>query len=57
MTNEVGENFILYEMAQEIWTTAKETYSKTEDVSDGNVKLMLESIRRLLRRNEFTSFY
>lgn len=31
ITNEVGENFILYETTQEIWTATKETYSDMED--------------------------
>ena len=34
MTNEVGENFILYEMAQKIWTAAQETYFDTEDAAE-----------------------
>ena len=34
MTNEVGENFILYETAQEIWIAAKETYSNTKDAAE-----------------------
>ena len=32
VTNEVGENLILHEMAQEIWDAAKETYFDTKDI-------------------------
>jgi len=34
MNNEVGENFILYEMTKEIWNVAKETYFDTKDIAE-----------------------
>lgn len=34
MTNNVGKNFILDETAQEIWDTARETYSDTKDTAE-----------------------
>ena len=33
MTNEVGENFLLYRMTHEIWAAAKEFYSSVENTS------------------------
>ena len=34
MTNDTGENFLLYGTAKEIWDTAKETYSNNENTSE-----------------------
>ena len=34
MTNEIGENFLLYRTAKEIWDAAKETYSSFEKTSE-----------------------
>ena len=34
MTTEVGENFLLYRTAKEIWEAARETYSITENSSE-----------------------
>ena len=34
MTNEIGENFLLYETAQEIWEVARELYSSKENTSE-----------------------
>ena len=34
MTTEVGENFLLYRTAKEIWEAARETYSSTENSSE-----------------------
>ena len=34
MTNEIGENFLLYSTAQEIWEAAKEFYSSKENTSE-----------------------
>ncbi|KAG8374687.1 hypothetical protein BUALT_Bualt10G0021800 [Buddleja alternifolia] len=34
MTNEVGDNFILYETVKEIWDAARETYSDTKDTAE-----------------------
>ncbi|KAL5851107.1 hypothetical protein ACOSQ3_006225 [Xanthoceras sorbifolium] len=34
MTNEIGENFLLYGTAQQIWDAARETYSSSENTSE-----------------------
>lgn len=34
MTSEIGENFLPYKSANEIWNTAKELYSKKENTSE-----------------------
>ena len=34
MTNDIGENFLLYGIAKEIWDAAKETYSNNENTSE-----------------------
>ena len=34
MTNEIGENFLLYETAQKIWEAAREAYSYVENTSE-----------------------
>ena len=34
MNNEIGENFLLYSTAKEIWDAAKETYSSSENTSE-----------------------
>lgn len=34
MTNNVGENSILYETSQEIWDATRETYSNIEDTAE-----------------------
>ena len=34
MTTEVGENFLLFRTAKEIWEAARETYSSTENSSE-----------------------
>ena len=33
ITNEIGENFLLYDTAQEIWEVAREAYSHIENTS------------------------
>ena len=33
MTNDIGENFLLYETAKEIWDAAKDTYSNNDNTS------------------------
>ena len=33
MNTEVGENFLLYKTAKEMWDAAKDTYSNTDNVS------------------------
>ncbi|KAL5850211.1 hypothetical protein ACOSQ4_008224 [Xanthoceras sorbifolium] len=51
MTNEIGENFLLYETAREIWKVAKETYSS----SDNTAELFgIESNLYDLRQGELT---
>ncbi|KAL5816220.1 hypothetical protein ACOSQ3_024598 [Xanthoceras sorbifolium] len=51
MTNEIGENFLLYETAREIWKAAKETYSS----SDNTAELFgIESNLYDLRQGELT---
>ncbi|KAG5219081.1 Retrovirus-related polyprotein from transposon [Salix suchowensis] len=34
MTNEIGENFLLYGTAKEIWDAARETYSNSDNTSE-----------------------
>ena len=34
MTTEIGENFLLYKTAKEIWEAARETYSSTDNSSE-----------------------
>ena len=34
MTTEVGENFLLFRIAKEIWEAARDTYSSTENSSE-----------------------
>ena len=34
MTNEIGENFLLYVTAKDIWDVAKETYSSFDNSSE-----------------------
>ena len=34
MNNNIGENFLLYETATEIWEAAKETYSSSDNMSE-----------------------
>ena len=34
MTNEIGENFLLYSTAKEIWDAARETYSSSENTTE-----------------------
>ncbi|KAL5565961.1 hypothetical protein UlMin_029125 [Ulmus minor] len=51
MTTEVGESFLLYKTAKEIWETARETYSSSENTSE-----LFEIETRLhdLRQGELT---
>lgn len=51
MTNEVGDNFILYETAQQIWEAAKETYSDTEDTAEA---FEIESVLHDFRQGDLT---
>ena len=34
MTNNIGEDFMFYETAKEIWDAAEETYSDKENTSE-----------------------
>ena len=34
MNNNIGENFLLYETANEIWDAARETYSDNENTTE-----------------------
>ncbi|RVX02119.1 hypothetical protein CK203_025357 [Vitis vinifera] len=47
MTNDIGENFLLYGTAKEIWDIAKETYSNNENTSElFKVKSVLHDFRQ-----------
>ncbi|KAI9162379.1 hypothetical protein LWI28_026726 [Acer negundo] len=51
MINDIGENFLLYETAKEIWDAAKQTYSN----SDNTAELFgIESTLHDLRQGELT---
>ncbi|KZV16011.1 hypothetical protein F511_14377 [Dorcoceras hygrometricum] len=51
MTNEIGENFLLYGTTKEIWDAAKETYSNKENTSE---LFEIESILHDLRQGDLT---
>ena len=51
MTNEIGENFLLYGIAKEIWDTAKETYSSFDNSSE---LFVVESILHDLRQGDLS---
>ena len=47
MNNDIGENFILYEMTQEIWEVTKETYFNTKDTTETfEIKGILNDLRQ-----------
>ena len=47
MTNEIGVDFMYYEMAQEIWDAAMESYSNNENTSQLlEVKGMIHDLRQ-----------
>lgn len=47
MTNEVGENFMYYNTAKEIWDAAKETYSNVDNTSAiFEIKSLLNDLRQ-----------
>ncbi|XP_073284992.1 uncharacterized protein [Primulina huaijiensis] len=56
MTNEIGENFLLYGTTQEIWEAAKETYSNNENTSE---LFEIETILHDLRQDDLnvTQYY
>lgn len=48
MTNDVGENFILYERTQEIFDAARESYSDKEDTTEAfKIEGILHDLRQL----------
>ncbi|XP_058068722.1 uncharacterized protein LOC131218054 [Magnolia sinica] len=51
MTNEIGENFLLYGTAKDIWVAAKETYSSFDNSSE---LFAIESILHDLRQGDLT---
>ena len=51
MTNEIGENFLLYLTAKDIWDAAKETYSSFDNSSE---LFAVESILHDLRQGDLT---
>ena len=51
MTNEIGENFLLYGTAKEIWDAARETYSSSENASE---LFEIEAALHDLRQGELT---
>lgn len=51
MTNEIGENFLLYETAKEIWDAVKETYFNNENTS---LLFEVESILHDLRQGNMS---
>ncbi|KAL3520219.1 hypothetical protein ACH5RR_018368 [Cinchona calisaya] len=56
LTNDIGENFLLYDTAQEIWEAAKELYSSKENTSE---ILEIESVLHDLRQGKLnvTQYY
>ena len=51
MQVEIGENFLLYETAQEIWDAVKETYSNSDNTSE---LFSIESTLHDLRQEDLT---
>jgi hypothetical protein len=51
MTNEIGENFLLYGTAKEIWEAARETYSSSENTSE---LFEIEAVLHDLRQRELS---
>ena len=47
MTNEIGENFMYYKTAKDIWDTARETYSNKDNTSAiFKIKGILHDLRK-----------
>ena len=47
MVNEIGENFLLYSIAKEIWDAARDTYSSSDNTSElFSVESMLHDLRQ-----------
>ena len=51
MTNDIGENFLLYGTAKEIWDAARETYSSSENTSE---LFAIEAALHDLRQEDLT---
>ena len=51
MTNDVGENFILYETTQEIWDAEREMFSDKEDTTEA---FEIEGILHDLRQKDLS---
>ena len=51
MNNDISENFLLFEMAKEIWDAAKETFSTTDNTAE---LFAVEGILHDLRQGEET---
>ena len=51
MTNDIGENFLLYGTTKEIWNAAKEMYSNNENTSE---LFEVESVLHDFRQGELT---
>ncbi|XP_039020537.1 uncharacterized protein LOC120152380 [Hibiscus syriacus] len=51
MTNEIGENFLLYRIARKIWEAAKETYSNNENTPE---LFEVESVLHDFRQGDLT---
>jgi len=51
MTNEIGENFLLYGTTKEIWEAARETYSSFENTSE---LFEIEAVLHDLRQGELS---
>ena len=46
MTNEIGEKFLLYKTAKEMWDTVKETYSTKEKTTEHvDIETVLHDLR------------
>ena len=47
MTNEIGENFLLYKTTKEMWDAVKETYSTKENtIEQVDIKSVLHDLRQ-----------
>ena len=55
MAMEIGENFLLYYMAREIWETAHETFSNSENTSE--LFHMKNELQDLKQGNSFVTTY
>ena len=47
MNNEIGDNFLLYDITQEIWEAAREAYSHIENTSElFEIECILDDLRQ-----------